>query len=221
MEDPMKKHAIHRRDAIIGLTVAAAAVSVPGSLRAAEASGEKAEKAGVVSRLRGAAVAVLDAVPRVLGVGAAIYIGDVLSTGPDARLEIKMHDDGLFQLGERTSFTVIDYTFGGTGGAAARLLSGALNGVTGKLASAKGLKIETEVATIGIRGTKFWAGDIDDLMHIAHWSGGGLVIENRGGRVEMTGKGFGTEVASATTPPTEPKPWPHDMTSRAHSMTDF
>lgn len=170
--------AVSRRAAILGLGVAA--LTFPAVVWAMKRGpGEmKPEKVGTVNRLRGRALAVLDALPRVLKVGAPVYIGDVLSTGPDTRLEIRMQDDGLFQLGARTSFTIIDYTFG-SGGAALRLLFGAINGITGKLASAEGLVIETDVATIGIRGTKFWIGDIDGLMHVAHWSGGGLEHSTR------------------------------------------
>jgi CheY-like chemotaxis protein len=70
------------------------------------------EQAGTVTRLKGAAFAMQDAIPRVLSVGAAIQRGDVISTSPGARLEMKMLDDAVMTLGEKTIFVVIDYNHG-------------------------------------------------------------------------------------------------------------
>ena len=207
------------------LAAGVAATALIGKTRSSFAAREhegKEDVAGTVKRLKGAALAVRDALPRPLKVGEPVYIGDVLSTGADARLEVSMIDDGLFTLGERTSFVIIDYTFGGDGSPALRLLSGALNAATGAFtAKAGGMTVESEVATIGIRGTKFWIGEIHDIMHVAHWSGGGLVVENKAGRVVLDGPDQGTEIAKATTQPSMPGPWPVDMIHTARSMTDF
>ena len=66
--------------------------------------------AGTVSRIQGAAVAVRNTLPRWLSVGDAIQVGDVLSTGTDSRLEIKMLNDAIFVLGAETAFVVTDWT---------------------------------------------------------------------------------------------------------------
>ena len=68
--------------------------------------------AGTVKRLKGSVLAVQDAQVRILKTGDEVYIGDILSTGAGAGVEVSMIDDGTFQLAERTSFVVIDYTFG-------------------------------------------------------------------------------------------------------------
>ena len=44
-------------------------------------------------------------------VGSPIYVGDVISTSPKARLEIRMIDDAVMRLGERAVFIVIDYIY--------------------------------------------------------------------------------------------------------------
>ena len=114
---------------------------------------------GVVTRLQGNAVAMQDAIPRPLKVGDNILSGDVISTGKDARLEMRMIDDGVITLGERTVFVVIDYILGGeTPNAAVRLLQGAFKTVSGELVQMANARfvVETELATIGIRGTTFW-----------------------------------------------------------------
>jgi len=61
---------------------------------------------GKVSRIQNAAVAMQDAIPRSLSPGSEVYLGDVISTGKGARLEILMTDGGEVTLGEKTHFVV-------------------------------------------------------------------------------------------------------------------
>lgn len=179
--------------------------------------------AGTVARLEGSAIAMQDAVPRVLEPNSPVYIGDVLSTGPESRLEVKMVDDGIFTLGERTTFMVIDYTFGGGNpNGLLRLLSGAVNAASGKLAKTAGAKfsMEADAATIGIRGTQFWLGELDGVFQVGLWSGA-VVVENRGGAVEINQPNFGTQVRDQDSTPTEPRPWSETTILRARALTSF
>ena len=50
-------------------------------------------KAGIVTRIQSSAIAIQDAAPRILEVGSSIFINDIVSTGKDARVEIRMIDD--------------------------------------------------------------------------------------------------------------------------------
>ena len=179
--------------------------------------------AGTVARLRGSAIAMQDAVPRILEPDSPVYIGDVLSTGPGARLEIRMIDDGIFTMGERTTFMIIEYTFGGGNpNGLLRLLSGAVNAATGKLAKAAGVQftMEADSASIGIRGTKFWAGDFEGIFQVGLWSGA-VVVENRAGEVEINQPNFGTRVADQETSPAEPQLWSEATIQRVQALTSF
>ena len=210
-----------RRLFLTGLAAGSALAMTPR--RPAFAStDEEEEPAGTVARIRGAALAVRDAVPRVLAPGAKIFVGDVLSTGPDARLEITMIDEGIFTLGAKTSFTVLAYTFGGGGNAVLRLMSGAVNAVSGQLAKkTAGLRVESELATIGIRGTKFWIGEMHGTLHVAHWTGGGVEVSNRAGKVFLADDQTGTKITGRDSAPTPPEAWPNDMSNMARQMTAF
>ena len=180
--------------------------------------------AGTVVRLQAPVLAVQDALPRVLSVGDPVFVGDVISTGKGARIQVRMIDDSVFNLGERTSFTIIDYVYRDeAGNAALRLLEGSFRAVTGKLAQASGgsFTVETEVATIGIRGTDFWGGALDGVFNIALLGGAGIVIENRAGRVEITEVGVGTTITSADVAPTTPKRWPQAKLRRAAETVKF
>ena len=208
-----------RRDVLLGLGLGAAALSVGRSAGAAEtvAGGDLA---GEVARVQGTVVAVYDAAVRVLVPGAPVYVGDVLSTGAKARIEITMIDNGVFTLGERTSFNIFDYRFGT--GPQVGLLSGVLDAVSGSLAkTGDGLTIDSPVATIGIRGTKFWVGDLDGKFQVAHWAGGGVHVENKAGAVLLKDNDSGTFVVGRNEPPAPPTAWGGLMKARAKHLIAF
>jgi len=183
------------------------------------------EVVGRVSEVSGSAVAMQDALPRALKKGADIYIGDVLSTARDSRLQIRMLDDAEFALGERAVFVVQEYFLrqdGKEGNAVIRLMSGAIRAVSGKIAQLDGqpFQLRTEVATIGVRGTEFWGGMLDGVHQFALLGGTAIIVENKGGRVEITRPGDGTNVASDLAAPSAPTAWASDKLSRAAAMTE-
>ena len=175
---------------------------------AANVSAQQEDVAGAVVRIQGSAVAMQDAVPRPLKAGDRILKGDVISTGSGARLEIKMLDDAVMTLGEKTIFIVIDYITGGAEpNAAMRLLQGAFSATSGKMMQIAGAKftVETETATIGICGTTFWGGILDEVFQVALLDGKAVIVENKAGRVVINRVGDGTLITDANTAPTPPK----------------
>lgn len=182
------------------------------------------EVVGKVSEISGSAVAMQDAMPRALKKGADIFIGDVLSTARDSRLQIRMLDDAEFALGERSVFVVQEYFLkqGGTeGNAVIRLMTGAVRAVSGKIAQLDGhpFQLRTEVATIGVRGTEFWGGMLDGVHQFALLGGTAIIVENKAGRVEITRAGDGTTVTGDASAPVAPSTWAADKLSRAAAMT--
>ena len=182
------------------------------------------EVVGKVTAITGSAVAMQDAMPRALKVGADIHIGDVLSTGRDSRLHVKMVDDAEFSLGERSSFVVQEYFLnpnGKQGNAVIRLMSGAIRAATGKIAQLDNnpFVMRTEVATIGVRGTEFWGGLLDGVHQFALLGGRAIIIENKAGRIEITRAGDGTTVAGDGAAPAVPSAWAAGKLDRAAAMT--
>ena len=182
------------------------------------------ETAGTVTRLKGAAFAMQDAIPRRLKVGDDIQRGDVISTGPGARLEVKMLDDAVMTLGEKTIFVVINYVTGGAEpNAALRLLQGAFSAASGKMMKTANAQftVETPSATIGIRGTTFWGGKLDGKFEIALLGGKAIIIETKAGRVVLDEVNEGTAITDANTPPTKPKVWGDKKIDRAIATVAF
>ncbi len=191
---------------------------------AARAQGAVGDIAGRIVRLKGAASAMQDAQPRVLKESDAIFRGDVISTGRGARLEMKMLDDAVMTLGEKTVFVVIDYVAGGAGpNAATRLIEGAFAASAGTIAKAPNgtMRVETDVATIGIRGTTVWGGMIDGDFQVALLSPGRIVVENRAGRTELTQNGDGTLIKGPSIAPSAPRAWGAEKQARAKATVAF
>ena len=133
-----------------------------------------------------------------------------------SRLEIEMKGGSVFNLGERASFNVIDFTFytgedARKSSGAFRLLKGAVNGTTGKLASlGNGMQIIGDSATIGISGTAFGIDDMPDgALCVVNWQDGDLDVRNAKGTVRIDGNGEGSEIKDGDTAPGAPKFWRH------------
>jgi hypothetical protein len=152
---------------------------------------------GVVDRIQGQALAVQNANVRPLTPGAEVFVGDILSTGEDSRLEIRMRDDAIFTLAEQTSFVIVDYTFGGAGTrpkAVMRLMEGAFLAVSGEIAMADNgdMTVQTPVATIRIRGTTVWGGPLDGPFRVVLLDGNLATVSNPDGTVELDQVNAGT-----------------------------
>ncbi len=114
---------------------------------------------GTVKTLQGDAFIVRggDRIPAALGT--SINQSDVIETGDDSSVGILFQDETQFSLGANSRVTIDEYVYNAdqTGSFGAKLWKGTLGFVTGNLGknSAENVKIETPMATIGIRGTSF------------------------------------------------------------------
>ena len=99
---------------------------------------------------------------QILVVGADIFIGDVVKTGPSGQVQIKFSDNTELVVGPRSSLTIEDYLLredGSAGRLAVNTLAGTFRFVTGNAPKDRYL-ITTPTGTIGVRGTAFdWANE--------------------------------------------------------------
>ena len=100
---------------------------------------------------------------RSLSKGAPINQGDTVSTGSDARAKIPFSDGALVSLQPKNQFRVDGFQYDGKTDGAEKgffsLLRGGMRTITGLIGrfNRENYKINTPVATIGIRGTKYTA----------------------------------------------------------------
>jgi hypothetical protein len=95
--------------------------------------------------------------------GMHLQIGDLLKTGSDGRLAFIMRDGTRVSLGPETELTVDQFAYDPSHGKFALLLNlgrGLLAYISGKIAgfSPEAVRVQTPVASIGIRGTSFVVG---------------------------------------------------------------
>ena len=89
-------------------------------------------------------------------VGDLVYQGDVVRTGADGRVSINFTDGTSFNLSNNANMTLNEFVYDPNGKSNSTLFNlskGTFTFVAGKIAKTGDMKIDTPVATMGIRGT--------------------------------------------------------------------
>lgn len=121
---------------------------------AAEPAGRVLLAAGEVTALRAGQEVRLER-------GAIVEAGDQLRTGPNGHLQVRMTDEGILALRGNSALSIDEYRYrgrpDGTESAVFKLLKGGFRTITGLVGrlNRNAYRVETGVATIGIRGTAF------------------------------------------------------------------
>ena len=95
--------------------------------------------------------------------GTVVHMQDSLQTGSDGRMEVTFRDGTKVTLGGSANITVDKYVFNpeqGVGEASLNVTEGAFRFVTGRMneMTNKTITVTTTAAQIGVRGTNFWGG---------------------------------------------------------------
>jgi hypothetical protein len=109
---------------------------------------------------------------RVLKAGSRVFRNELVRTGPNAQVELKLDDNTKLALGPDAELRLDEFVVAPGDGArsiAVRLLKGTLRFLTGRHSS-ESYKIETPSATIGVRGTVFdiYIGPEGDTFVLLH-----------------------------------------------------
>ncbi|MBR0934092.1 VCBS domain-containing protein [Bradyrhizobium jicamae] len=111
---------------------------------------------GHVSKLAGSATAVRNGVAIVLNQGDNVLKGDVVQAGADSSLGITFIDGTVFGLGPNAKMVLNEMVYDPNGSNNSSLMSlvqGTISFVAGATAKHGDMKVDTPVATMGIRGT--------------------------------------------------------------------
>jgi hypothetical protein len=183
------------------------------------------EAIGAVSRIQGEASATRDGATRRLGLNTSVFLKDVVSTGETARLELTFADNTRLTLGEKAKLVLDTYVFNPAAGSgtikfglvgAMRFLSGQVS----KLANSD-VSVTTAVASLGIRGTEFWGGPIDNQALGVFLIEGAVSVSNAAGEQILSRPGQGTNIATPGSAPGPVTVWPQDKVNRAFATVAF
>ncbi len=144
--------------------VLSASVALPGA--ATGQVGPEAKPIGKVAIVTGsvtiehtagvALLAKLTPSPGTARAGDDVYIGDVIQTGPDGKAGITFSDGTAFNVSSNARMTLDEFVYDPNGKSNATVFSlskGTFTLVAGQVAKTGTMKVETPVATLGIRGT--------------------------------------------------------------------
>jgi hypothetical protein len=199
------------------------AVMLLSGLAGGQAAAQQA--IGAVSRVQGRASGTHNGATEALDLKSSIFLNEVVSTGEAARLEVTFTDGTQVTLGEKAKLTLDTFVFNPAGGigtikfgvvGAFRFLSGQAS----KLASSD-VSVTTPVAIIGIRGTEFWGGPIDNQALGVFLIEGAVNVSNAAGEQILSERGQGTNIATPGAAPGPVTFWPQDKVSRAIATVTF
>jgi len=183
------------------------------------------EAIGTVSRIQGDASGTRGTATQPLVANASVYPNEVVSTGDGTRLEITFKDNTRLTLSENVKLTLDTYIYNRT----ARLgtikfeVAGAFRFVSGRLSklAKSNLSVITPVANIGIRGTDFWGGPIDNQALGVFLITGTVSVSNAAGTQILNRSGLGTNIAAPGAAPGPVTFWPADKVNRALAAVTF
>lgn len=152
--------------------------------------------------------------PQPLAKGSLLDAGVNIVTQARASLTLEFTDGSRLTLGPLSRFTIRDYEAAeGRESFITRVSQGSFRFVTGRIArrKPKAVRLETVVATIGVRGTHF-GGEMEGesarvVLLEPEETGRSTAIEvwNDYGRVVIDQPGWGTEIPDASSPPSPPR----------------
>ena len=122
----------------------------------ADGSASAAKVIGHVTKLTGNATVIRNGVSIVLNLGDNVNQGDVVQSGSSSTLGITFIDGSVFGLGSNAKMVLNEMIYDPNGSSNSSLLSlvqGTISFVAGATAKHGDMKVDTPVATMGIRGT--------------------------------------------------------------------
>ncbi|MNK26373.1 FecR protein [compost metagenome] len=149
--------------AALGLAIVGAATLAQAQAPAAAPAAAAAapQQAGFVKTVRGN-VQLLDSAgaTRTAAPGDALGAVDRIVTGPDSSAAVVLRDNTTLMVGPSSRMDLKEFHFDGTtrdGGMLVSLLRGSMRMITGLIGKTNpdAVRVETQTATIGIRGTDF------------------------------------------------------------------
>ncbi|MGF9757993.1 Ig-like domain-containing protein [Microvirga sp. 0TCS3.31] len=111
---------------------------------------------GRVEKVSGSATVLRNGVPVELRLGDMVAKGDVVQTGAGSSLTIKFNDGTVFSLSSSARMVLNEMVYAADSNANTALFTlvqGVIGFVAGRIAKSGGLKVDTPVATMAIRGT--------------------------------------------------------------------
>ncbi|TAN78875.1 MAG: hypothetical protein EPN20_00750 [Magnetospirillum sp.] len=176
-------------------------------------AGFAAEPAARITRQTGETRVLRAGVSVPLAAGGEVFARDHLTAAAGGRLEASFADGTIVTLAGSSEVAIDSWRFTPDDNDSRlflRLITGSVMVVAGRVAELpdQQLRLRTPVATVGVRGTRFWAGPLEGRFGVLLLEGG-VYVENTSGRVDLSAAGTGVFIAAP------PSTAPEDLTEPA------
>ena len=195
--------AVSRRETLVGMV----AIFCAALQRQAWA----VDQIGKVTEIRGTASAETAAGTRSLAADGPVFLAELLRTGDESRLGLHLGLRTSVRLGARSKLRVDRYI--ADAGGEIIVDSGQLL-FDGR--ARRGLTVRSPYALIAVRGTKFFAGQLDNGFSV--FVARGVVSVTAAGAQVILREGDGTDIAFVGAPPGPPKKWGAPKSARAFAL---
>ncbi len=163
-----------------------------------------ADEAGTVRQINGSATATTGAVGRPLAAQAAVFVDDMVKTGPKTRVGLNLGSRTTLNLGADTSIKIDKY-IRDAGGEITLGEGTVVFERKGKPATSD-LTVRSPYGQIAVRGTRFYAGKMADGRFGVLVATGRVIVTGGGTSVSLRAS-QGTFIAAPGQKPTQPKAW--------------
>jgi hypothetical protein len=181
------------------------ALALTGGLLCAALSGVAyaLEAAGEVINIRGEATAEAKGERRPLGIRERVFVDDLVLTGEDARLAMRLGSGATLKLGGSAKLRIDRYMAGTSGEFV--LAEGAMLFDRPKSAARMRTIFRSVYGLMAVRGTRFFAGPSNGVFGV--FVDRGRVSVSAAGRTVVVAAGFGTNIPRPDDAPSTPSRW--------------
>ena len=155
--------------------------------------------------------------------GTPVEMLDRIITDPTGHARILFTDNSMLTVGDASSVVIDEFVFAPhtSRRMVIKFVEGALRFVSGKTdAPDDTIELESAVASIGVRGTDFWVGEIDGNFAVLLFDGA-VEVATDAGTVTLDQPGQGVTLTTRADPPGEIKNWPQAKVDRALARVTF
>ncbi len=115
---------------------------------------------GSIKTIKGECMVITKETTRTAVAGERLLTGDILKTGPNGAMGVIFRDDTMLSLGPGSDLEIDEFVFSPSEGKLSmvtKMMKGTASYLSGKIVklNPEGARMETPLATIGIRGTHF------------------------------------------------------------------
>ena len=193
---------INRRS-FIGAVGAMLVANIPSPSKGQRGKAQETEAVGAVEDARGEAFAEAREKRRQLERASPIFVKDLVGTGADSRLWLRLGTNTSIQLGERARL-IIDRFLINAGGEIT-VEAGAMFFEKRAPDRSGTVKVRSSYGLMEVRGTRFFAGPSNKVFGV--FVEEGILRVSAGGRQVILRAGQGTDIAQPGARPTAPRQW--------------